>query len=78
MKHKLIKFDWVVNNLIVHKLLINHMNLIKESIPSQLLTGFYSSLKKKSEIIQENINEEGVLNWSFYLIRLSKMHVNTC
>ena len=38
------------------------MNLIKESIPSQLLTGFYSSLKKKSEITQENINEEGVLN----------------
>ena len=37
-KHKLINFDWIVNNLIVHNLLINYLNLIKESIQKQLLT----------------------------------------
>ena len=31
-------------NLIVHKLLINYLNLIKESM-GQLLTGFYSCFK---------------------------------
>ena len=25
MKHKLVNFDWIVNNLIVHKLLINYL-----------------------------------------------------
>ena len=27
IKHKLITFDWIVNNLIVHNLLINYLNL---------------------------------------------------
>ena len=39
MKHKLIDFDLIVNNLFVHNLLINYLNLIKESIQKQLLTG---------------------------------------
>ena len=38
MKHNLINFDWIVNNLIIHNLLINYLNLIKESIQNQLLT----------------------------------------
>ena len=36
---ELINFDWIVNNLIVHNLLINCLNLIKELIQKQLLTG---------------------------------------
>ena len=40
MKEKLINFDWIVNNLIVHNLLINYLNLKKESIQKQLLTRF--------------------------------------
>ena len=39
MKHNLINFDWIVNNLIVHNLLKNYLNLIKESIQRQLLIG---------------------------------------
>ena len=38
MKHKLINLDWIVNNLIVHNLLIDYLNLIKESIQKQLVT----------------------------------------
>ena len=38
MKHKLINFDWIVNDLIVHNLLINYLSLIKESIEKQMLT----------------------------------------
>ena len=38
MKHKLINFDWIVSNLIVCNLLINYLNLIKESIKKQLLS----------------------------------------
>ena len=38
MKHKLINFDQIVNNLIVRNLLTNYLNLIKESIQKQLLT----------------------------------------
>ena len=38
VKYKLINFDWIVNNFIVPKLLINYLNLIKESIKKQLLT----------------------------------------
>ena len=30
MKHKLINFDWIVNNVIAHNLLISYINLIKE------------------------------------------------
>ena len=41
MKHKLINFDWIVNNLILHDLLINYLILIKESIQKQLLTAVY-------------------------------------
>ena len=40
MKEKLINFDWIVNNVIVHNLLINYLNLKKESIQKQLLTRF--------------------------------------
>ena len=39
MKPKLINFDWAINNLIVHNLLINYLNLIKELVQKQLLTG---------------------------------------
>ena len=28
-------FDWIVQNLIVHKLLINYLSLIKESIQKE-------------------------------------------
>ena len=47
MKDKLIKFDWIVNNLIVHNLLKNYLNLqgefmqlnlIRDSMQKQLLT----------------------------------------
>ena len=38
MNHKLIDFDWIVNNLIVHNLLINYLSLIKESMQKQQLT----------------------------------------
>ena len=38
MKHKLINFDWIVNNLIVCKLLTHYLNLIKESVQKQLFT----------------------------------------
>ena len=38
MKHKLINFDWIVNNFIVANLLINYLNLIKDSIQKQLFT----------------------------------------
>ena len=31
MKHKLIHFDWFVNNLIVHNLFINYLNFKKEA-----------------------------------------------
>ena len=36
--HELINSDWIVNNLIVHNLLINYLKLIKEPIQKQLLT----------------------------------------
>ena len=38
MKHNLINLDWIVNNLIAHNLLINYLNLVKESVQKQLLT----------------------------------------
>ena len=38
MKHKFINFDSILNNLIVDNLLINYLNLEKESIQKQLLT----------------------------------------
>ena len=38
MKYRLINFDWIVNNLIVRNLLMNYLNLIKESMQKQLLT----------------------------------------
>ena len=47
MKDKLIKLDWIVNNLIVHNLLKNYLNLkgefmqlnlIRDSMQKQLLT----------------------------------------
>ena len=38
MKHKLINFNWIINNVIVPTLLINYLNLIKKSIQKQLLT----------------------------------------
>ena len=38
MKHKLKSFDWIANNLIVRNLLVNYLNLVKESIQKQLLT----------------------------------------
>ena len=68
MKHKLINFDWIVNNLIVFNLLKNYLNLIKESIQKQLL-------------IEQMFFEIGVLKnfaifrgkhlcWSVFLIKL--------
>ena len=38
IKHKLINLNWTANNLIVRNLLINDLNLIKESIQKMLLT----------------------------------------
>ena len=38
MKHILIYFHWIVNNLIIHNLLINYLNLNNKSIQKQLLT----------------------------------------
>ena len=38
MKRKFINFDLIANNLIVHNLLINYLDLIKESIQKQLLS----------------------------------------
>ena len=37
MKDKLIKFDWIVNNLIVHNLLKNYLNLKGEFMQLNLL-----------------------------------------
>ena len=37
MKHNLIYLDWIVNNLIVHNLIINYLNLMKGSIQKQPL-----------------------------------------
>ena len=37
--HKLINFSWIINNLIVHNLLIDYLNLMNKSIQKQLLTG---------------------------------------
>ena len=37
-KRESIKFDWIVNSLILRNLLINYLNLIKESIQEQLPT----------------------------------------
>ena len=37
IKYKLLNFDWIANNLIVRNLLINYLNVTKESIQKQLL-----------------------------------------
>ena len=68
MKHKLINFDWIVNNLIVRNLLINYLNLIKESIQKQLLTEqmfFEIGVLKNFAIFRGKH-----LCWSVFLIKL--------
>ena len=46
MKHELIHFYLIVTNLIFHKLLINYLNLIEESIKKQLLTAVLQLFEK--------------------------------
>ena len=50
MKHNLINFDLIFNNLIVHNLLINYLNLVKESIQKQLLIGVLLAVLSEAAI----------------------------
>ena len=50
VKKKLISFDRIVDNLIIHKLLINYLNLIKESIQEAAATPGFWICFKKSEV----------------------------
>ena len=62
MKHILINFDWIINNLLFHDLLKNYLNLLKGSLQMQLLTGVLKS---------SNINEviRAVLKSSFFFYK---------
>ena len=68
MKHKLIKFDQIVYNLIVRNLLINYLNFIKESIQKQLLTEqmFFEIVVLENFAIFRGKH----LCWSLFLIKL--------
>ena len=48
MNNELINFGWIVNNIIVHSLLINYLILIKEWIHKQLVIGVLLALLKKA------------------------------
>ena len=68
MKHKLINFYWIANNLIVRNLLINYLNLIKGSIQKQLPTEqmfFEVGVLKNFAIFRGNH-----LCWCVFLIKL--------
>ena len=45
MKYKLINFDWIGNNLIVHNLLVNYLNLNKSQYRSSNSPLFCSYFK---------------------------------
>ena len=68
MIHKLINFHRIVNNLVICNLLINYLNLIKESIQKQLLTEqmfFEIGVLKNFAIIRGKH-----LRWSVFLTKL--------
>ena len=68
MKHKLINLDQIVNNLIVRNLLINYLNLIKESIQKQLLT---EQMFFEIGVLENYAIFRGKhLCWSLFLIKL--------
>ena len=68
MKHKLINFNWIVNDLIFRILLINYLNSIKESIQRQLLIeqAFFKIGVLKNFAIFRGKH----LCWSLFLIKL--------
>ena len=81
MKPELINFYLIVTNLIFHKLLINYLNLIEESIKKQLLTGVLKLFEKIKSSHQQMFFKIGVLKnfalftgkhlcWNFFLIKL--------
>ena len=49
MKHKLINFDWIVNKLIIHNLLINYQNLKKRINTEAAAHDCSVAVLKKSE-----------------------------
>ena len=71
MKHKLINFDWIVNNFIVHNLLINYLNFIKESIQKQLLTTV-SNIKRKSSVLESLLKQVADLQLSCEYCKIFK------
>ena len=67
MKHKLINFHWIVNNLIVRNLLITYLNLIKESGQKQLLTEqmlFEVGVQRKTPVLQSVFDKVADLQFS--------------
>ena len=56
IKHKLINFDWIVNDLIVHTLSINYQNLVKYHIYIWGTPGVFMEFFQQRNYLRTKIN----------------------